>query len=188
MELLWDTENGTSKDEINLVEPGFNSGWRKVMGLSSLESGFDPDELVDFEGRGKYSDPEFVWNKRVGPTALKFFNSYTYGKEYHNDMFVADWHKGNIYHFDLNQERTELALTGNLRDKIADNVDELEGVIFGKGFGGITDLEVGPDGYLYVLSLHQGGHNCSPSETSSDKNCVKYDSDVQGVIFRISPK
>ena len=97
-------------------------------------------------------------------------------------------HKGNIYHFDLNQERTELTLTGDLRDKIADNVDELEGVIFGKGFGGITDLEVGPDGYLYVLSLHQGGHNCSPSETSSVKNCVKYDSDVQGVIFRISPK
>ena len=109
-------------------------------------------------------------------------------KNYQNDMFVADFHNGNIYHFDLNEERTELALTGNLRDKIADNVDELEGVIFGQGFGGITDLEVGPDGNLYVLSLHQGGSNCGSSETSSDRNCVKYDSEVQGVIFRIDPK
>ena len=145
------------------------------------------DKLVDFEGKGKYSDPEFVWKKAVGPTALKFLNSDTYGKEYQNDMFVADFHNGNIYHFDLNEERTELVLTGDLRDKIADEVDELEGVIFGQGFGGITDLEVGPDGYLYVLSLHQGGSNCSSSE-NHQKNCVEYDSEVQGVIFRINPK
>ena len=31
---LWDTENGPAfGDEINLVEPGFNSGWRKVQGI-----------------------------------------------------------------------------------------------------------------------------------------------------------
>jgi aldose sugar dehydrogenase len=186
---LWDTENGpTRNDEINLVEPGFNSGWRQIMGLSSSKDRFDLDNLVDFQGKGKYSDPEFVWKKTVGPTALKFFNSYTYGKEYQNDMFVADFHNGNIYHFDLNEERTELALNGNLRDKVADEMDELEGVIFGQGFGGITDLEVGPDGYLYVLSLRQGGSNCSPPETSSGKNCIAYDSKVQGVIFRINPR
>ena len=28
--------------------------------------------------------------------------------------------------------------------------------IFDKGFGGITDLEVGPDGYLYVVSIGKG--------------------------------
>ena len=32
---LWDTENGPgNSDEINLVEPGFNSGWQQVMGLA----------------------------------------------------------------------------------------------------------------------------------------------------------
>jgi Glucose / Sorbosone dehydrogenase len=31
---LWDTENGPNYgDEINLVEPGFNSGWAQVQGL-----------------------------------------------------------------------------------------------------------------------------------------------------------
>ena len=31
---LWDTENGPGYgDEINLVEPGFNSGWDQVMGV-----------------------------------------------------------------------------------------------------------------------------------------------------------
>ena len=34
---LWDTENGPSYgDEINLVEPGFNSGWQAITG--KLES------------------------------------------------------------------------------------------------------------------------------------------------------
>jgi glucose/arabinose dehydrogenase len=30
---LWDTENGVANyDEVNLVEPGFNSGWMRIMG------------------------------------------------------------------------------------------------------------------------------------------------------------
>ena len=115
--ILWDTENGASIDEVNLVEPGFNSGWRQVMGLSSSMNGFDPNKLVDFEGKGNYSDPEFIWKKSVGPTALRFFNSSAYGNDYQNDMFVADFHHGNIYHFNLNEERTELALSGILKTK-----------------------------------------------------------------------
>ena len=31
---LWDTENGPARyEEINLVKPGFNSGWQSVMGF-----------------------------------------------------------------------------------------------------------------------------------------------------------
>ena len=31
---LWDTENGPEfGDEINLVEPGFNSGWKTIQGI-----------------------------------------------------------------------------------------------------------------------------------------------------------
>lgn len=31
---LWDTENGPAfGDQINLVEPGHNSGWAQVMGI-----------------------------------------------------------------------------------------------------------------------------------------------------------
>ena len=37
---LWDTENGPEYgDEINLVEPGFNSGWNKVQGVWENDSG-----------------------------------------------------------------------------------------------------------------------------------------------------
>jgi glucose/arabinose dehydrogenase len=150
---LWDTENGPGYgDEVNLVEPGFNSGWKQIQGLSSLKEGFKIENLVNLNGKGKYSDPEFVWNQTVGPTAIKFLNSDKYGKAYENDILVGDINNGNIYHFDLNEERTELDLKGALQDKIANTPEEAESAIFGKGFGGITDIQVGPDGYIYVIS------------------------------------
>ena len=156
---IWDTENGPgNSDEINLVEPGFNSGWQEIQGMaSSTDDGLNLEEnIVDFEGKGKYSDPELVWMDTEGPTAVKFLNSDKLGMQYVNDMFVGDVHNGWIYHFDLNEYRTDIILDGLLADKIAHTPEEMQETIFGEGFGGITDLEVGPDGYLYVVSIGQG--------------------------------
>jgi aldose sugar dehydrogenase len=151
---LWDTENGGNFDEINLVEPGFNSGWEKVIGKASLLEGFDQADLVDFDGNGKYSDPEFSWatrsNFRTAPTSIVFFDSDKLGKQYENEMFVGDVH-GNIYHFTLDRDRIKLILNGLLADEVADDFSELEELIFAEFPGIITDLKVGPDGYLYVL-------------------------------------
>ena len=154
---LWNTENGPSYgDEINLVEPGFNSGWLEIQGMAPVNFYSDQD-LVNFEGKGNYSDPEFVWTDTVGPTAIKFLQSDKLGEQYENDAFVSDITQGNIYHFDLTNNRTGLKVEGSLSDKIANNATENNGIIFGEGFGGISDLEVGPyDGYLYVVSLGHG--------------------------------
>ena len=40
-----------------------------------------------------------------------------------------------------------------LSDLIANNDDEIPTVTFGTGFTGITDIETGPDGNLYVLTF-----------------------------------
>jgi glucose/arabinose dehydrogenase len=157
---LWDTENGQhNNDEINLVLPGFNSGWADIQGPASRPENEDADvedDLVDFDGRGEYRDPEFTWNTTVGPTAIKFYNSTQLGAEYQNDIFVGDINNGRIYHFDLNEDRTGLALDGVLEDKVADNEDELSSIVFGTGFSGISDIEVGPDGNLYLLFHNTG--------------------------------
>jgi aldose sugar dehydrogenase len=159
---LWDTENGAfCCDEINLVEPGFNSGWQQVQGIwqvhgSSLGPIFQspPDNLVDFGGNGKYRSPEFTWLNTTGPTALKFLSSDKLGKQYEDSMFVGDVNTGNLFNFKLDEERTGLDLAGPLSDKVANTPDELQdNNIFGSGFGVITDIQVGPDdGYLYVLN------------------------------------
>ena len=153
---LWDTENGASYgDEINFIEPGFNSGWLQIQGTAPVD--FEFEDLINFQGKGNYSDPEFVWTDTVGPTAIKFLGSDTLGNQYRNDIFVSDITQGNIYHFDLTGNRTNLILNGLLADKVSNNSTENQDIIFGEGFGGISDLEVGPyDGYLYVVSLGHG--------------------------------
>jgi len=50
-----------------------------------------------------------------------------------------------------------LKLQGPLKDKIANDLEESKDIIFANGFGRITDLKVGPDGYLYVLSSEDDG-------------------------------
>jgi glucose/arabinose dehydrogenase len=152
---LWDTENGLDYgDEINLVKPGFNSGWKKIQGKAPND--FDYSQLVNFDGKGKYSDPEFSWMETVGPTKIKFLNSDKLGDKYKNDIFVSDIKYGRIYHFELNDKRDDLILTGKLADKVANSDKEAGELIFGSGFGGISDMDVGPDGYLYVLSFGKG--------------------------------
>lgn len=65
---LWDTENGPDCcDEINLVQPGFNSGWAQVLGAwivadpntypltkGEQQSTPNPQGLENFDGKGKY--------------------------------------------------------------------------------------------------------------------------------------
>jgi aldose sugar dehydrogenase len=156
---LWETENGPEDgDEINLVEPGFNSGWQQVHGLAKSTIEFDPKDLVEFNGKGHYRDPELVWQNTVGPSALLFMTSDKLGPQYVNDMFVGDVHNGRIYQFDLTEDRTHLVLPPELAGKVIKNpkADGLDQIIFGKEFGGISDLKIGPDGYLYVVSVGLG--------------------------------
>ena len=75
---IWDTENGPgNSDEINLVEPGFNSGWQEIQGMASdTDDGFNLEEnIVNLEGKGKYSDTELLWMDTEVPTAANFLNS-----------------------------------------------------------------------------------------------------------------
>ena len=167
---LWDTENGPAYgDEINLVRPGFNSGYYPVQGIwshgvdpkSNISSwkiaSTNPKTFVNFGEKGNYSAPEFIWADTIGVTAVKFFHSDRLGEEYRDDMFVGSIVTGDIYHFDLNEDRTQLILSGELEDKIAETSEVgAKDIVFGEDFAGISDLEVGPDGNLYVVSLGQG--------------------------------
>jgi aldose sugar dehydrogenase len=58
----------------------------------------------------------------------------------------------------LTTDRTHLLLPPPLVDKVIKNpkANGLDKVIFGEEFGGITDLKIGPDGYLYVVSVGFG--------------------------------
>jgi glucose/arabinose dehydrogenase len=123
---------------------------------SELEYDLVSDNLIDFDGKGKYSGPEFTWNETVGVTAMEFISSDHLGEKYENDILVGTFNEGVVYHFDLDDERKEILLDGSLDDKVANNSEELEKVVFARGFGAISDIEVGQDGHLYILSISKG--------------------------------
>jgi hypothetical protein len=65
--------------------------------------------------------------------------------------------------------------------------NKTQAITFAKGFGGITDVKVGSDGYLYILSLYAGrdafGPICQPGNL-----CISYTKPLNGAIFRIVPR
>jgi glucose/arabinose dehydrogenase len=163
---LWQTENGpTEYDEVNVIKPGFNSGWNKVMGPISKSSITTEDELVNFPN-SKYADPVFRWFPSLGITDIEFLNSSKLGDKYTNNIFVGDigdLTTGNLYYFEINDDRTGIKFENNsssssnnqaeLIDLIADKEEEMFATALGTAFGGITDIETGPDGLLYILTL-----------------------------------
>jgi len=156
---LWDTENGPQDgDEINLVEPGFNSGWNEIYGFSSSQKAFNLNELVTFDDRGHYEEPKLVWTKSTGLTALIFLDTDRLGHQYRNNVFVGSVHNGHIYRFELNSQRNDIALPQILANKLIQNPINVgaQNVIFASGLGGVTDLTVGPDRYLYIVSISEG--------------------------------
>jgi len=153
---LWMTENGPNNyDEINLVEPGFNSGWEKLMGPDARSSN-NASDLVLLSG-SHYADPKFSWLSTVGVTGIVFLDSANLGAGYENDVFVGDINNGSLYRFKPNGARNGFVFSGaGLADLVADNSAELNETILAEGFAGITDLKVGPDGRLYVVSFGDG--------------------------------
>lgn len=158
--MLWETENGSNYgDEINVILPGFNGGWRQVLGLSTeyenfKNKEFDRSKLILFDGKGTYYEPVFTWVDTIAPTAITFIDSKIFGEGYENDLLVGSVKQGRIFHFNLNETRTGLDLLSSeqLVDKIANVDEELEPVTLGRNFGIITDIEINPyDGKIYVV-------------------------------------
>ena len=152
---LWDAENGEDVfDEINLVEPGFNSGWKQVMGPLTANAGVSEANLVNMPG-SQYADPAFSWAESRGVTDIEFFNSTAFGPNFENSIFVGDITTGTLFYFEPNSDRTGINLESDplLNDLIADSDEETSAVTFGTGFAGITDIETSPDGNLYILAF-----------------------------------
>ncbi|MDH3203047.1 MAG: PQQ-dependent sugar dehydrogenase [Nitrosopumilus sp.] len=150
---MWDTENGPSTfDEINMISPNFNSGWETIMGPATQQQ---IDSLPGFESF-VYSDPEFSWENTVAPTSILFPDTISF-TNYSDSVFVGDCNNGILYKFTLNQSRDSFVfIDPTLTDLVLNMTDNSAEIEFGNGFGCITDIEMGPDNFLYISSLTHG--------------------------------
>jgi hypothetical protein len=113
-----------------------------------------------------YQDPVFSWKWEVAPGGIGFLDSRALGRRFEGDLFVGAaipaLEGGYLFHFNLSDDRESFEF-GNrrLRDNVADNkakheITESRGLLIGRNFGSGTDIEMGPNGNLYVVSLTHG--------------------------------
>jgi glucose/arabinose dehydrogenase len=114
----------------------------------------------------KFVDPEFSWKFTVSPTAMGFMNSESLGAEFKGGLFVGAGQEetagGYLFHFKFTPDRKRIAVDGpGLEDRVADNskkndITQSETLLVGKDFGIVTDIQAGPNGNLFVVSLTKG--------------------------------
>lgn len=166
---LWDQQNGDdSFDELNLVEPGANLGWIQFMGPASriADSPAEAVARLFMLPGAHYSDPQFSWKFAIAPAAIGFLDGWALGPQYDGDLFVAAarifLQEGYLLRFNLTGNRQKIGVDDpRLEVRVADNpqkfdITESETLQFGRGFGIGTDIQTGPNGNLFVVSLSNG--------------------------------
>ena len=114
----------------------------------------------------RYSDPEFSWKWEVAPAGIGFVNGRGLGPQFAGDLFVGaatpNLEGGYLFHFNLTGNRRAIGVDDpRLEDRVADNlakhdITESESLLIGRNFGVATDIETGPNGNLFVVSLTKG--------------------------------
>ncbi len=114
----------------------------------------------------RYSDPEFSWKFAVPPAAIGFVKGRGLGPQFAGDLFVGAATPltvgGYLFRFDLTGNRRNIAVDDpRLEDRVADNtakhdITESESLLIGRDFGVGTDIETGPNGNLFVVSVSKG--------------------------------
>ena len=113
-----------------------------------------------------YSDPEFSWKWEVAPAGIGFVKGRGLGPDFAGDLFVGAatpiLEGGYLFRFNLTGNRRAIGVDDpRLEDRVADNLakhelTESESLLIGRDFGVATDIETGPNGNLFVVSLTNG--------------------------------
>jgi uncharacterized repeat protein (TIGR01451 family) len=114
----------------------------------------------------QYNDPEFSWKYALAPSPIGFVKGRGLGPQFEGDLFVGASRttllNGFLFRFKLTGDRQHFSFTDpRLADRVADNVDkfdqtESESLVIGRDFGITTDIQTGPNGNLFVVSLSNG--------------------------------
>jgi uncharacterized repeat protein (TIGR01451 family) len=114
----------------------------------------------------QYVDPEFSWKYAVAPSTLGFVLGRGLGPQFESDMFVGASRttllNGYLFRFRLTDDRLHFLFSDSrLADLVADNTDkfdltESDSLVIGRDFGISTDIETGPNGNVFVVSLSNG--------------------------------
>jgi glucose/arabinose dehydrogenase len=155
--------------QFKQIETSFNNGTLQQLRWPPENIPESPSQALARMFRlpgARYSDPEFSWKWEVAPGGLGFIRGRGLGSQFDGDMLLGaatpNLAGGYLFHFDLTGNRRKIASSDpRLDDAVADNrakhdLTESESLLIGRDFGVVTDIETGPNGNVYVVSLTGG--------------------------------
>jgi glucose/arabinose dehydrogenase len=133
---VWATEHGSlGGDELNRVRAGNNHGWPVV----SLTRDYVTAQPVgEATQRAGMTDPVLLWDTSVAPSGLTLYTGSAF-PQWQGDLF-----SGSLVSLDV--RRIDLDDSGAIRGETALRVGQR-----------VREVEVGPDGFLYVLTDEKAG-------------------------------
>jgi aldose sugar dehydrogenase len=134
--VVWTHEHGArGGDEVNVLRPGVNYGW-PVITYGIAYSGAPIGEGTHKEGMAQ---PVHYWVPSIAPSGMAFYTGDAF-PEWQGDLFVGALVQEHLARLELDGEE----VVGEER--------LLVGAI-----GRIRDVEMGPDGFLYLLTDESDG-------------------------------
>src|SRR4030095_8001424 len=155
--------------EVKSIESNYRAGNLQQLRWPPSNIANTPQQAVTrlFNLPGsQYVDPEFSWKYAVAPSPIGFVQGRGLGAKFEGDMFVGASRttllNGYLYRFRFTPDRQHFAFSDSrLNDRVADNIDkfdqtESESLAIGRDFGVTTDINTGPNGNVFVVSLSKG--------------------------------
>jgi aldose sugar dehydrogenase len=142
---IFAVDNGDKcDDEINLIRPGYNYGWR----LNYPQTPLPCDDDVGPDPRYNTIPPLYHWTPSIAPTGITFYTGDLI-PEWKNDLFMCAFKDSStaLHHFKLNAARTAIVAHTILSDTVTHQPIQCR-----------TDVLTGPDGAL-IYSEGGGYYN-----------------------------
>ena len=129
---IWINEHGPQGgDEINILQAGENYGWP----LLTFGEQYGGGKIGIGTSAPGYADSVWHWTPSIAPSDMTFVPEGSQFPEYDGDLLVTSLKFKRLYHVSVEGER----VTG-------------EAVILQRSLGRLRDVEVGPDGAIYLLN------------------------------------
>lgn len=141
------SDNGPDgNDKLSLALPGENLGWPLIWGYADA---WYERPMVWFLGQHYRAPLWESFEQRPVPTAVQVLPDNRYGPEMAGRVLMSMFSEGRIVQFELDQDTRSTAVGMG---------------VFLEGYPTIVDLQFGPGGYLYVLTI-QALYRIKPIET-----------------------
>ena len=133
---VWQHEHGPrGGDEVNIIRPGANFGWPNVTYGEEYSGG----EIGVGTDAPEYESPRIHWTPSIAPSGMSFYTGNLF-PEWQGDIFVGALAGRHLRRLELDGRRV---------------VDQE--VLLKNRIGRIRDVEVGPDGKLWLLTDEDNG-------------------------------